>query len=164
MKHIITLLSLSLMSATAFASDYGDAGCGLGALVWGGNKGKLAQLCAGTTNSTSGSQTFGITTGTSKCTSSGLVKVDREQEYFANVNRDALYQEMAAGRGETVSGLAALMGCDNVKAFGSFTKTHYTQIFTTAETTGAEMLKNLRTHMGADTTLQASCRNMTASR
>ena len=164
MKHLIALLALSLMSAPAFAGDYGDAGCGLGSLVWGGSKGKLAQICAATTNGTSGSQTFGITTGTSKCTASGLVKADREQEYFANVNRDALYQEMAAGRGETVSGLAALMGCDNVKAFGTFAKTHYTQIFTSAETTGAEMLNNLRTRMSTDSTLHASCRNVTASR
>jgi hypothetical protein len=164
MKHLITLLALSLMSAPAFAGDYGDAGCGLGSLVWGGNKGKLAQICAATTNATSYTQTFGITTGTSKCTSSGLVQAEREQEYFANVNRDALYQEMAAGRGDTVSGLAALMGCANISVFGTFAKSHYTEIFPSAETSGAEMLKNLRTHMGKDSTLQASCANVTASR
>ncbi len=164
MKYAITAFALSLMSTAAFAGDYGDAGCGLGSLVWGGNKGKLAQVCAATTNGTSYSQTFGITTGTSKCTSSGLVQADREQEYFANVNRDALYQEMAAGRGETVAGLAALMGCENVKTFGSFAQTHYTQIFPTAETTGAEMLKNLRNHMAAETNLKTGCHKITASR
>jgi hypothetical protein len=164
MKHVIAILALSLASLPALAGDYGDAGCGLGSLVWGSNKGKLAQICAATTNATSYSQTFGITTGTSKCTSSGFVKAEHEQEYFANVNRDALYQEMAAGHGETVAGLAALMGCENVKAFSTFTQTHYAQIFPTAETTGADMLRNLHSQMSADGNLKASCHHVTASR
>src|SRR3954464_7446787 len=47
-------------------STYGTAGCGLGSLVFGDQKGAI-QILAATTNTTFGTQTFGITTGTSNC-------------------------------------------------------------------------------------------------
>ncbi len=45
---------------------YGMAGCGLGSLAFGDDNGKI-QIIAATTNGTSGTQTFGITSGTSNC-------------------------------------------------------------------------------------------------
>lgn len=143
------------VSSSAFA--VGDAGCGLGHLAWGGKNGKLAQILAVTTNGTFGSQTFGITTGTSGCTASGLVRVDREQEYFANVNRDALSVEMARGEGDNLVAFAALMGCTDVRGFAAFTQSKYETLFPSANTTGAEMLGALKSEMAKDVALSQNC-------
>ena len=76
------VLSLVSFSGSAFAAGYGDAGCGLGSIVFGSEQGGV-QVLAATTNGTFYSQTFGITTGTSNCNPAGLVKLDKEREEFA---------------------------------------------------------------------------------
>ncbi|HYG66757.1 MAG TPA: DUF3015 family protein, partial [Anaeromyxobacteraceae bacterium] len=45
---------------------YGAAGCGLGSMAFGNTPGAV-QILASTTNGLFGTQTFGITTGTSNC-------------------------------------------------------------------------------------------------
>ncbi len=162
-RRLALLVAVVALSAPQFASAAGDAGCGLGHLAWQGKNGKLAQLLAVTTNGTFGSQTFGITTGTSGCTASGLVRVDREQEYFANVNRDVLSIEMARGEGENLAALAALMGCSDVRGFASFTQSRYVRLFPSAATSGAEMLRSLRTEMQADPFMATNCERGVAS-
>lgn len=151
------LMTLSLSAANA--SGVGDAGCGLGHLAWQGKNGKLAQVSAATTNGTFYSQTFGITTGTSGCTASGLVRADKEQEYFANVNRDTLNKEISQGQGDNLNALAALMGCnpESMRAFGRTAQKNYSNIFTSANTTGTEMLNNLRAVIAKDSALSRSC-------
>ena len=65
------IAGITLASSSAFAG-YGAAGCGLGSFVFGDNNSWWAQTLGATTNGTSGSQTFGITTGTSNCDASAL--------------------------------------------------------------------------------------------
>ncbi|MEN0057326.1 MAG: DUF3015 family protein, partial [Bdellovibrio sp.] len=72
MKALLAVLvSLSFAGVVQAASGikgdgtYGTAGCGLGSLVFGNEKGPV-QIVAATLNGT-GVQTFGITTGTSNC-------------------------------------------------------------------------------------------------
>ena len=59
-------------AARAQQGGYGMAGCGLGSLLFGNDNTTLMQILAATTNGLFGSQTFGITSGTSNCTA-GLV-------------------------------------------------------------------------------------------
>ena len=70
MKKVMAAAILVAFGAVAFAEDYGSAGCGLGSLVFKQNDG--TQILAATTNGTFGSQTFGITFGTSNCNSKGM--------------------------------------------------------------------------------------------
>src|SRR4051812_16002049 len=105
MKRTLTLglglgMVLCLHTATASAQTYGMAGCGLGSLVFGQENTMLKQILAATTNGTFGSQTFGITSGTSNCTTAGVVKAQREQAAFVEVNFRDLKRDMAAGGGE----------------------------------------------------------------
>src|SRR5690348_10000976 len=62
---------LSSATGTAAANTnlagYGVAGCGFGSMLFGKQPGFI-QVLAATTNGTFGSQTFGISTGTSNCT------------------------------------------------------------------------------------------------
>ena len=119
MKNRVLGLFILFFANDVLASA-GDAGCGLGSLIITRNT-KLFQLFAVTSNNTVGSQTLGITFGTSNCNSSGLVQNDREIRVFAEVNHSDLTKEMAQGGGEKLMTLAALYGCDN-NGKQSFTK------------------------------------------
>jgi hypothetical protein len=68
-----------------------------------------AQVLQATTNGTFGSQTFGISSGTSGCTNDGTIFASEKVNVFASVNFDNLAQEMAQGQGEHLTSLAALM-------------------------------------------------------
>jgi hypothetical protein len=126
MKTIIFSL-IAMFSVSAMAAEYGDAGCGLGSMVIGSEKG-AKQVMAATTNGTSGSQTFGITTGTSNCTEGGIFKSAKQVPAYIELNKLALAKEAARGEGETLAGLAQLMGCQSA-SFGQSVKSNYNQIF-----------------------------------
>jgi hypothetical protein len=88
-------------------------GCGLGKLAWSdypGQQSIWAQVLQSTTNGTFGSQTFGISSGTSGCTNDGTIFASEKVNVFAAVNFDNLAQEMAQGQGEHLTSLATLMG------------------------------------------------------
>lgn len=108
-----TMVLVSLMTACfAQAANYGMAGCGLGSMLIDKSG---SQVSAATTNGT-GSQIFGITTGTSNCTDDGVAINDREQELFTEANFEVLKQEIAMGQGENLLALASLMGCDEAQS------------------------------------------------
>ena len=64
MRKLVVIAGLCFATGAMAADKYGTAGCGLGSLVFGNQKG-IVQIFAATTNGLFGSQTFGITTGTS---------------------------------------------------------------------------------------------------
>lgn len=146
----------AFISANAFA--IGDAGCGLGSVVFSSNK-KLPQILAATTNGTFGSQTFGITTGTSNCTANGFAKVDREQIYYAESNYNSLKTEMAKGHGESLNAFAQVLGCSEQshKDFGKMMRSHYESIFPSSKTTAVEMLNSVKKEIQASPVLSKEC-------
>ena len=109
----------------ASGQGYGSAGCGFGSMLMGqdGN-----QVLAATTNATSGSQTFGISTGTLNCQQDAIFKSGKEVPAFIEVNKVALANDAARGQGETLAGLASLMKCD-AKVMGPMMKKNYNKIF-----------------------------------
>lgn len=135
-KHFA--LALLAVAGMASAAKYGTAGCGVGSLVFGDQKGMI-QLLAVTTNQYFG-QTYSITTGTSNCSEDGVALVDRERALFAEANFDVIKQEIAMGKGENVAVLASLYGCDgaSVGSFGSAVQASYGTIGKSA--TAPEML------------------------
>ncbi|CAI2718959.1 DUF3015 family protein [Nitrospina watsonii] len=155
------LFSMVCFSGNAFAAGYGEAGCGLGSLVWqDGSKQKdpVFQILASTTNGTFGSQTFGITTGTSNCNDS-IFKVEKEREVFAAINFSTLVKEMAMGEGDNLNTLASLYGCTetNFSDFGTVTQQNFGSIITSSETTHKDMLTNLNGVLAKDGNLTQSC-------
>src|SRR5213080_3490823 len=88
-------------------------GCGLGKLAWGDFKGQkqiAPQVMMATTNGTFGSQTFGISFGTSGCTNDGVIMRTELVNAFASATFENLQHEMAQGHGEHLASLATLMG------------------------------------------------------
>ena len=110
------------------ANALGSAGCGLGSMVFQQND-FAHQLLAATTNGTFGSQTFGITFGTSNCTNRGLIQLAQERQAFIEANFADLSRDIAAGQGEFVNNLAKLYNVTDTKAFASKLQKNHAAIF-----------------------------------
>jgi Protein of unknown function (DUF3015) len=104
---------------------YGDAGCGLGSLAFGTQQGPI-QILAATTNSLFGTQTFGISSGTSNCSGMSGAQATR---IFVEANREALAKDVSRGSGETIGTLTWLLGCSDSKAVGATLQKSFSAVF-----------------------------------
>jgi len=134
-------------------NQYGSAGCGLGSLVFEPSE-SFMQVFAATTNSLSGSQTFGITSGTSNCDTGGGSA--RNVETFIAANRATLAVEAARGRGETIASLSSLAACGDEAALGRALQSNFKTVFSSSTVTDQEVGHNMVTLMRNDRTLRCS--------
>lgn len=142
----------------SFALAAGDAGCGLGSLIISKNS-KLLQLLAMTTNSWFFTQPLGITSGTSGCNANGIVKSEKQIQYFVEVNQDDLTREMAQGHGDKLSTLAALNGCtteDQISAFNAKAQSSFKSIVPSAQISATDFVSNLKASAVADACQQGA--------
>ena len=147
MMSVAVLFGLQAGLALAANPDTGP-GCGLGKLAWGDYKGQkeiAPQVLMATTNGTFGSQTFGISTGTSGCTNDGKIMGEHKTTMFASLNFEALSAEMAQGQGEHLASLASLMGvpAEHQAAFFAMTQERYTSLVNAGETSPVALVKAL---------------------
>lgn len=103
---------------------YGDAGCGLGSVVFGQSTG-AKQILAATTNGISGNQTLGISTGTLNCSESGIFA---KTNAFVETNKTALETDIVRGNGELLATLGQMVECQDGN-FNKNVKTRYTELF-----------------------------------
>lgn len=157
-SRIATAAALFLLPVSVFAAGYGAAGCGLGSMVLGSEPG-AAQVFASTTNATLGSQTFGITFGTSNCGDHGLIKVTKEREVFTQENYTSLVKEMAQGKGENLYTLASLYQCpaESHQEFGAMVQAKFDSLVASDQTTSTELLSQLENQLTRHPTLASSC-------
>ena len=107
-------------------AGYGQAGCGLGSILFGAKPGFM-QVFAATTNGTFNSQTFGITTGTSNCVDPPGATASAR--LFIRANREALARDIARGGGEAVASLSAVAGCADASAVGRKLQNNFSSVF-----------------------------------
>jgi len=105
-------------------------GCGLGKLAWSDLKRQkdiAPQVLMATTNGTFGSQTFGISFGTSGCTNDGEVWAEHRTEFFVAATFGNLAGDMAHGQGEHLTALATLPGMptEHQEIFFTLAQEHY---------------------------------------
>jgi len=141
MKKLLFILAVATMTSSAFAAQYGSAGCGLGSLIFQGDQTWWKQVLAATTNGT-GVQTIGITLGTSNCDSPSPLKVG-QAEAFVEANKVALNNDIARGNGETIVGLSKVYGCTNAAGFGQALKSNYSSIYASANASSKEVTHNI---------------------
>jgi hypothetical protein len=113
----LTMASLMLGAAMAVSTPalaLDSTGCGLGSMAWRGQSGILPQVAAVTTNGTFGTQTFGITFGTSGCDPNGRVTGGTQKMMLAFLenNLEQFALDASAGEGETLTTLAGIMNMD----------------------------------------------------
>jgi len=154
-------LAIAMLAAPSLGlaeHAYGSAGCGLGAMIIGPQPG-IIQTIAATSNGILGSQTFGITSGTSNCEDFRGERRGELQRDFVAVNMDDLKQEAAAGDGEYLTAFATVLGCEaGAKAtFLSTTQKHHDEIFTVGANAD-QVVTNWKTVLRADATLGTACK------
>ena len=158
---------LLLAVAVLFGSQAGLAmaanpdtgpGCGLGKVMWQNYpnaKTKGSQILMATTNGSFGSQTFGMSTGTLGCTDDGRIWAEQKATMFAELNADALAQEMAQGRGEHLASMATLLGVAQPQhaAFFTMAEERYAALSGAGELSPAAMVQALNEGISADSSL-----------
>jgi len=144
---------VSFQAAAVFAAnpDTGP-GCGLGKLAWADFKNQkniAPQVMMATTNGTFGSNTFGISSGTSGCTNDGVVWAHEKVNVFAAINFENLAQDMAQGHGEHLTSLATLLGVpvEYQAEFFSLTQDRYAALMQAGEASPVAMIKALNDAM-----------------
>lgn len=130
---------------------YGPAGCGLGSLIFEPNSG-FTQIFAATTNGFFGSQTFGISSGTSNCTDTAGGSASAKA--FVETNRTALAKDVARGQGETIDSLSRLGGCADARAVGASLQSRFDQVFSSAAMSDTEVGSSVVDALRADASLK----------
>jgi hypothetical protein len=134
------VLLVSLLAGSALAADtksaitgsgvYGAAGCGLGSMAFGSSEG-FVQVFAATTNGLFGTQTFGITSGTSNCGKS--VFAMEGTKVFIEGNKEALAKDAARGSGETLVTLSYIAQCKDTAQVAATLQRNYGSLFPSAD-------------------------------
>jgi len=143
-----SFLVLQTADVGAGANPDNGPGCGLGKLAWmdyGGQKQIAPQVMMATTNGTFGSQTFGISSGTSGCTNDGMIMKNKHMN-LASRAFESLAEDMAQGRGEHLASLAALLGVpeEDQPEFFALVQEKYTLLVGSDDTTAVTMLQALQ--------------------
>jgi hypothetical protein len=128
---------------------YGAAGCGLGSLLI--HSGGIVQIFSATTNATSYTQTFGITSGTSNCDDASGASDDAR--VFVHANRVALAKDISRGQGETIADLSAIAGCADAKAVGQKLQASFGTIFPNASVSSDQVTDSILTTLKSDKSL-----------
>ena len=123
---------------------------------------KGGQISASTTNGTSGTQTFGITSGTSNCTDDENNEVANRMDLFVVGNKVALADDIARGQGETLNGLSQLMGCQDQSKLNAALQSEFATIFPNAEVVANEVTDSIVTVVMNDSALLSSCAKVSA--
>ncbi len=156
MRLAIALAVLLTATTTLAAGEglkgtgqYGAAGCGLGSLVFGNQPGAV-QILAATTNGTFGSQTFGITTGTSNC---GPGMMASGTKNFVEANREVLAKDISRGTGEAIGALAVINSCGDSSKVGAALQKNFSAIFPTESATSDEVTDAILKTLHSDASL-----------
>ena len=158
--RIVTVSALVLvLGAPAAWAQQGETadstGCGLGTMLFEGQKGIAPQILAVTTNGTSGNQTFGITSGTLGCTQDGVVRPPAEVKVLLMSSLDSLAADVARGEGETLRSLAVLMAIEETDQPRFFTslQDNFVRIFPTENVTADEVITAIDAVLAEDVVL-----------
>jgi hypothetical protein len=156
-----TLLALAViaLAGSALAADttaalkgagrYGTAGCGLGSMAFGAQPGAV-QVLAATTNSLFGTQTFGITSGTSNC---GPGMIAQGTKNFVEANREAVAKDISRGEGEAIGALTVINGCQDSRAVGVALQRSFGAIFPSEQASSDEVTQAILQTLQSDPAL-----------
>ncbi|MDX1803188.1 MAG: DUF3015 domain-containing protein [Alcanivorax sp.] len=155
MKKILIAAALLGSSASAFAVAPGGPGCGWGNLLFEGKSGMPIHLLATIVNGTSGNATFGMTTGTNGCDTSGALTYSGQSLLAMNGVMEEVAQDMATGQGEALTALSVSMGVQSQdrEHFNSVMHDNFASIFPNQDVTAADVMSNINQVMQKDTTL-----------
>ncbi len=142
--YLFSLLIAGALVLASNASAIDSTGCGLGSMAWRGQSGIGPQVLAATTNGSFGTQTFGITFGTSGCDPNGRVTggTGRMMLAFLENNMEQYALDAAAGHGETIETMAGILNMDSEK-LGEMSKQNFATLFPNENVDAVELTLNV---------------------
>ncbi len=161
-SSVALALAVALLAPSAYAQSkqtkqaikgtgtYGEAGCGLGSMAFGNQPG-MVQVLAATTNGLFGTQTFGITTGTSNC-GPGLFAMGTKN--FVEANREIVAKDIARGQGEAIGALTQINACADSSAVGAALQQNYATIFPSEKATSEDVTNAILKTLHGDASLR----------
>jgi len=153
MKKIITGLALLSASSVAMAEAPGGPNCGWGNMLFEGQSGLGAHIIASITNGTSGNNTFGMTSGTNGCSTSGTLTYGGANMVGSIMGEFS--EDVAAGEGDALNTVAVIYGVEKQDraTFAKVMHENFAVIFPNEDVTSAEMIASIEKVMKADPTL-----------
>ncbi|PCI70004.1 MAG: hypothetical protein COB26_05535 [Piscirickettsiaceae bacterium] len=143
MKKIIGSAILLVASSSAMAVAPGGPNCGWGNMLFEGGSGLPHHMVATTTNGTSGNATFGMTSGTNGCSTSGKLTYGGKRSAMDLTSiLDEFSEDVAKGHGEALDTVAAMIGVDvsDKAVFSAVMHDNFAVIFPNENVTAQEVL------------------------
>jgi hypothetical protein len=139
MKRIILTTLLLSVSGSAFADAAGGPGCGWGQALFKGSSGLATHVVAATTNGISANNTFGMTSGTNGCDTSGSLTYGGEAMVGAVM--DEFSEDVARGDGEALTAVSVSLGIseDDRLLFKQVMHDNFTTMFPSDDVTAREV-------------------------
>lgn len=134
MRKILLASIAAILFASTSSMAHDSTGCGLGSMAWRGQKGTLQQILAVTTNGFFGTQTFGISSGTSGCDPNGTI-TGGTQKMFSLFLEDNLEQyafDASRGSGETITTIAGILNVSE-ELVAKISKENFDKLFPNAD-------------------------------
>ena len=155
MKKLLIAAALAAASTTAMADAAGGNGCGWGQLLFAGKSGLPMHFLAITFNGSSYNATFGMTTGTNGCSTSGKLGYDGKSLVMSAGMMDEIAANAAVGEGEALNALAVILGiqAEDRGAFMAMARENFTKLFPTANVTSGDFVAVLHDLMKQDARL-----------
>lgn len=153
--RLVAVIAL-LLVIPSFVQAQNVGKCGWGSRLFDGEKGIAPQVLAVTTNGTSGNQTFAISSGTSGCTQSGVVRSSWKTALFIDSNMNRLALDMSRGEGEALRSLVALLGVEDgeKELILATLKENFARIYSAQDITSQQVASNIRSVLAENSDLK----------
>jgi hypothetical protein len=154
MKKVIAGLVLISASSVANAGAAGgDGGCGWGNALFKGQSGTATHVLAGITNAITGNNTFGMTTGTNGCSTTGTLGYGGQSVVSSIM--DEFSEDVARGEGDALDTVSVVYGVDaqDRDIFAKVMHENFTTLFPSEDVTADEVMASIEEIMKSDATL-----------
>lgn len=151
---LAAVVPLAVAGSGAASADNGP-GCGFGQQLFEGKTGLFNHVLAATTNGSSYNQLFGLSFDSLGCNAESVITVAFQQDVFVAQNLDNLARDAAAGGGDYLDSLAALMemDSDDAAAFAALAQRKYDTLFGTPSADSDVWLDRLSAVLESDAQL-----------
>jgi hypothetical protein len=157
MNKILSYTAIAATALTLSSTAYAEnTGCGVGSMLFNGNKGIASNVFAITTNFTA-LNTFAVTSGTSGCSKTSAVRSSSRLFSFADDNLTQLASDTAKGNGAYLESAAQILEVsqDDKAHFFNVMQSNFSNIFESENTNTASVVSSISKVMKADKVLKS---------
>jgi len=154
MKKLIAGLALLSASSVAMADSPGGSNCGWGNMLFEGQSGLGAHWLAWISNNAlTSNNTFGMTTGTNGCATSGTLTYSGKSMVSSIMGEFS--EDVAAGEGDAMDTVAVIYGVERQDraTFAKVMHENFAVIFPNENVTADDMMASIEAVMKSDATL-----------